>query len=642
MRSSLALAACLAAASCVLGDAAVDPRPERLAPFPDLVRLNLSERVATFRLIAAPVAGGTEWTVEEKPTWVSLSPSGGVLDGSDVTVTTTAEIASTMEPGTYLDTLVLSSPGLAPARIALILTVPPQPVAAMSPTTSFIAEDRDTVSVRIRNAGHGDMEWKLEPTVLWVRASPDTGRISSGGEVTVTLRATRDSVLDAGTHDIDLILRWRNVATSTNHTGSGSVTVAVPPRPRLRVVNPPTFPDGLTTRVVDFASIGNTAVSWSVQSKPGWLTLSATSGTIGRDDLQRLRMSIDRGTAPADGSEPLILAINSPVKTRDTVAVTVSSTLPTAGDVRLLSDHPFGTSLLDVAFAGATGKLISVDHSERFIITDVVTGEADSIALPFSPWFGMATRPDGRFAAIRSVDAVAIIDLVAARIDRTVPVQGDGRLIYLPNNFVYVIEWDPAIVAINAATGASSEHQNPGMQWNPFRSFVGSPVENVFYTEDAIPGPGQIIRRRWMAAADGAPSVAWEKTNNNVNGTQLWMNDAGSRLINSAAQVYSASGTQTEDLNHLGALATGFHVASFTEIASRSRYYAIDGTPGLIKVINSTSLAADGTIGVPPVPTLYEGLEDATPVHVFSTAAGRLHVLLNSQVGWAWWVVDAP
>jgi hypothetical protein len=638
----LALAACLTAASCVLGDGAVEPRPERLAPFPDLVRLTLSERVATFRLIAAPVAGGAEWTVEEKPPWVSLSPSGGVLTGSDVTVTTTAEIAATMEPGTYLDTLVLASPGLTPARIALTLTVPPQPVAEMSPTTSFIAEDRDTVSVRIRNAGHGDMEWKLEPTVLWVRASPDTGRISSGGEVTVILSAERDSLVGAGAHDIDLILRWRNVATTSLHTASGSVTVAVPPRPKLRVVTPPTFAAGLTTRLVDFGSVGNTAVSWTVHSKPAWLTLSATSGTIDRNDLQRLRMSVDPAAAPTDGSEPLILAINSPVKGRDTVAISVSTTLSAAGDVRLLSDHPFGTSVVDAAFARVTGKLLTVDQSQRFIITDIVTGEADSVALPFSPWFGVATRPDGRFAAIRSFDAVAIIDLLAARIDRTVPVQGDGRLIYLPNNFVYVIEWDPAITAINAATGEISEHQNPGMQWNPFRSFAGSPVANVFYTEDAIPGPGQIIRRRWMMAADGAPSVAWEKTNDNVNGTQLWMNDAGSRLINSAAQVYSASSTQAEDLNHLGALATGFHVASFTEIASRSRYYAIDGTPGLIKVINSTSLAADGTLGVPAVPTLSEGSDEATPVHVFSTAQGRLHVLMTSQVGWAWWVVDAP
>ena len=177
--------------SCGGKDAPAAPAPT-LQASPLALALADTLLAGTILLTTKPPGDSLEWHVGAKPDWLTLSPDYGTVSGvAPVTVTATARVSATQEPGTMTGVIQLVSGG-GPVNVGVTVRVGPH--LAVSPTSLAIAEASNVATVTLSNTGHGVVSWRATPSVSWLAVSPISGFLGTAESVVVSVVPNRTSL----------------------------------------------------------------------------------------------------------------------------------------------------------------------------------------------------------------------------------------------------------------------------------------------------------------------------------------------------------------------------------------------------------------------------------------------------------------
>jgi PKD repeat protein len=244
-------------------------------------------------------SGSLNWAASKTANWLTLSATSGTLTagaGTTVSVSLNAN-ANSLVAGTYSDTLTFtnSSNGSGNATRTVSLTVtsaaaqlsvtPASGLTSAGPTGGPFNPTSQTYG--LTNVGSASLNWTASKTANWLTLSITSGTLApgTGTSVTASFNANANALATGSYSD--------TVGFTNLNNGTGNATRAVSltvtnPAPAL-VVSPAS---GLTSsgavggpfnpasQTYGVTNTGTAALNWTATKAAGWLTLSATSGTL--------------------------------------------------------------------------------------------------------------------------------------------------------------------------------------------------------------------------------------------------------------------------------------------------------------------------------------------------------------------------
>lgn len=236
-----------------------------------------------------------------------------------------------------------------------------------------------------------------------------------------------------------------------------------------------------------------------------------------------------------------------PTGMSSTVSVTVMANTP--GVVRL------GTDVVDAEFDAAHARMILVSADPAMIHRwDAGTGSLTSIDLPMTPTC-VSIGPDGSSAVVGHDARVTLIDIDAMTIDGSWTASIHiGDIVHAGNGFAYAFSQDgdtSRLTAINLITGGETASAFPNVtEGTRARLRPGSTV--AYGAENGL-SPSDIERY----ALDGAaPTVLRDSPyhgDHDMDGN-LWFNDAGTRILTRAGNVFRSTDDAATDMTYAGRL----------------------------------------------------------------------------------------
>ena len=210
----------------------------------------------------ANTGGGTlQWTAAKTQSWLSLDVPGGTAPS---TLHASVDISG-LDPGTYHDTVTISSDGAtnSPASVAVTLTVSAPatvPVIAVSPLSlEFTAvaggSNPATQQLAITNTGAGALDWSAATTQPWLMLDNSSGTAPSTVNVSVDT-----SGLAVGTYHDSITLEAAG-ASGSPQTVPVTLTVTATATPDFTIDRPSGGNDSATV------TAGGTA-SYSLETSP--------------------------------------------------------------------------------------------------------------------------------------------------------------------------------------------------------------------------------------------------------------------------------------------------------------------------------------------------------------------------------------
>jgi len=135
-------------------------------------------------------AGELRWSATKKTTWLTIDPGSGTVNGGESASIAVSISADNLEPGSYTDTISLTSNG-GNAEIPVTLSMP-----ELSIVTNFISfgATETQKSFAISNTGGGDLIWDATVKEPWLSIDPSSGSVGAGESINVTVIVSRDDV----------------------------------------------------------------------------------------------------------------------------------------------------------------------------------------------------------------------------------------------------------------------------------------------------------------------------------------------------------------------------------------------------------------------------------------------------------------
>ena len=612
-----------------------------LATSPSQLALTDSSLTATLFLTTSPAGGHLQWQLVAKPSWITLESDHGVVDGV-TNLKVTANPAPTDDPGVRTGRIDLVSGG-GTASIPVSLTLAPNPKLVLSATSITIAENVDTSTITLTNAGRGFASWSVTGLPGWLRADPANGYVQTGQVATVKLIPDRGP-LPAGTSTATVSFTVSNSTTKP----SLAVSVAVSPAPQAATdISRLVFAPGSGSRTLMLANPGKGPLAWQLAAKDAWLTVVPASGTIAAGDSVALTVTAT-GSANTGGFTITSNAVNAP---SIRVGATMVATPPSLG-MQVLNYR-----VLDAEFNAGSGLLVSVSTSpSQLNVIDTETGDTWSLALQ-KPAYAVAIRPDGRFAVVAHDAMISVVDLVARQLVKTYVTTSDAFDVVFPNNgYVYVWprtdQWT-SIHGINLTTGA--EENGPTIYAGSHAKLhpAGKVAYGIWYLSPADLEKFDVSSGKARSLGDSPYHGDYPM------GYDLWFARDGARIFTAAGTVFRSSPTTTADMLYAGKLPSFGQARMIADNPAKNRIYGfVTGTSPYyvsipetdrssgIRVYESSTLNALGEIALPKMQS-GSTQADVDGYFLFPSADGRrLHMFVKAvsssglSKDWAYYVVD--
>lgn len=585
-----------------------------------------------FSLASTPAGARLEWAVTAQPTWATVTPSSGVIDGAVETVTVTVEALAEAEPGEYTGTVELISDGGA-GSVALTAVVSPAPAATVTPASLAYGESQDTLTLEIRNTGRGALTWSLSSAGGHVSFSELAGELETGAHGTVTATALRDG-LPVG-------LRSDTVIVTTNGTPAEvrvPVEIAVPPEPQA-LVEPGAV---LVYAAVDTASVllsnpGTGPLTWSATDSVTGIAVAPSSGVLAVGDTTRLVVTVDRAAFEDYGAAGSV-TIESDADSALVLPVTLG---------RWTRAWTLDHRVVDAEFSRVTGRIITVSADPaRLSIIDPVSHEVRHVDLGLTP-SSVSVRRDGLFAAVGHNGYISLVDLTADAVAEVYAVTTDVLDVVLADSaWVYAFprtdQWE-TIRSIELATGVETTSG----------TIYAGTVARLHPSGDYMYGANRGLSPSDFEKYDvrgGTATFMYDSPYHGDHsfGGDVWIADDGARLFARSGNVFRSSSVEAEDMLYAGALA-GVSWARWVEHSSAAaRIVVFTGADSSteLNVYETEFLALKGTVPLPPFVTP-TGEHDANGWFVFADADGLMfHALVRADpaAGLAadWALISAP
>lgn len=323
-----ALAAALLASCAGGGSGGPDPAGPDPAPVtPPTDQVSLSATSVAFgaavdeRVVRLVNRGGQPiaWRVETTAGWLSASPAGGTLATGEASVELHVD-RGPLATGSHgaearfvLDEIILV--------VAVTVDEAGEGVARLDPTALSYGPDDDAASLRVTNEGTAPLVWSLSGPD-WIALSPASGTTGAGATSTVSVSPDRTGRSD-GTHAATLTF------ASNGGTASVAVTVAVASSPRLRV-SPSAFDFGTsgTSATMTIANDGGRPLVWSAAADAGWVTPSASGGSVSAHSTATVTLRASRSGLSAGGHQTTLRVTSNGGSVALGVALSVPSSSP--------------------------------------------------------------------------------------------------------------------------------------------------------------------------------------------------------------------------------------------------------------------------------------------------------------------------
>jgi hypothetical protein len=223
------------------------------------------------------------WTAAKSATWLTISPSSGVLapGASANVVVGLAASANTLQTSAYTDTIIFNNTttGDGNASRSVTLTVNGAPTLTVSATGlnssgtiggPFLPA---SASMTVSNSGTGTMNWTVSKTALWITLS------SSGGTLAPAASTSVNVSINSAANNLSVGNYADTLSFVNTNTGAGnttrSVTLAVnPPAPVLSVL--PLYTQGTSNTISWNTVTGAISYESQVATSPTFASLVAS------------------------------------------------------------------------------------------------------------------------------------------------------------------------------------------------------------------------------------------------------------------------------------------------------------------------------------------------------------------------------
>ncbi|MFL5301439.1 MAG: PKD domain-containing protein [Anaeromyxobacteraceae bacterium] len=332
--------------------------------------------------------------------------------------------------------------------------------------------------------------------------------------------------------------------------------------------------------------------SWSVTANPA----SAYVPTLGSSWTPQTTF-----TTAAEGSYVVQVTVTASDGQSASASVTVdvgSVSLP--GEVIAALSH----RVADAAYSRSLDRIVMTDGSpDALYVYDPATGAESSVALALPPQC-LSVSPDGKHALVGHNAWISYVDLVAAKVEKTIPIAIDAGACAVGAGWAYVFPrtgYDE-VHSIELATGVESGG------WNPYMGSRGvlAPDGKTLYAVTASQSPMDL--KRWDVST-GVAKFAYEMAYHGDYpvGDQVWIDRSGARIFTSAGTAFRTSSVQAQDMTYAGALSSLTSIAhldsSTTEIAAIPRTSSWDPSSAAsdttVELFNTTYLGRVDRITLP-------------------------------------------
>ena len=373
--------------------------------------INLSGKIAAGAL-SPPTTEAVSITING----TSVTPTIGSGGNFSATYDTHATL-----PSTY--TIAYSYAGdsnfTSAADNSTTLTVTGAPSMGLSATgldsSGFIGGPFSPASnvITVTNSGTSPLNWTAAKTQTWVTLSSTGGTLPPAGSVDVTVSINAGAnALVVGTYGDTVTF------TNTNNgvgTATRAVTLAVNPLIPVLSVTPTgglssagDYGGPFTPAIKDFTltNAGNGPMNWTAGKTAGWLTLSATSGTLGIGATTIVTATINASAAtldPASYSDTITFSNTSNANGDTTRSVSL-----TVNPRPVLSLTPATAMISSGSYGGPF-----TPATMNFTVSNTGAGPMNWTAVKNVAWLTLSAA-GGTIAAGSSVVITATIDASAA------------------------------------------------------------------------------------------------------------------------------------------------------------------------------------------------------------------------------------
>jgi Pro-kumamolisin, activation domain/Bacterial Ig-like domain (group 3)/Immunoglobulin domain/Domain of unknown function (DUF5011)/Viral BACON domain len=152
----------------------------------------------------------------------------------------------------------------------------------------------------LTNSGASSLSWSLINTSVWLNVSASSGTLVAAGQTTVnaSLNSTANS-LAVGTYAATIVFsnQTSDVQQSRQFTLQISDPLALLTTSGFTTYGPPGGPFNPGSQSVVFTNLSANAVAWSLINTSSWLSVSASSGSIGGNSSLSVTVSTNSATA---------------------------------------------------------------------------------------------------------------------------------------------------------------------------------------------------------------------------------------------------------------------------------------------------------------------------------------------------------
>ena len=418
--------------------------------------------------------------------------------------------------------LLLASCGKDPVEPKLMLS---------ADTLVFKGNQTRTLTVTTDNTER--REFHAYSPCEWIRVNPNSGHITEGETVELTLTSYLDDPLTVQEGTLFLSSAFDNKEVKLigmpEDYADYTITEAL------------YFPDGQNDAVLRITNFGNTTLDYTITASTPYASFSPTSGQIAMLQSADVNVSIDRENLISEIGPKLLVTVDG---TTTEVPLMIEKKLMLPNDV------------VDAEYAKATDLLVYVADNATLNIFHPDTRELSSVALSYVPTC-VSVSPDGTKAAVGHDAHVTYVDLMAETVLTLNDISCDALDIVLTDSgWTYVFprrdQWT-RISCINISTPFAMEIAHTGNYIYAGTKGKLHPSGKYIYGADNGLSPADIEK---YDIQDGTAHYLYDSPYHGdySMGGDLWFEQNGERLFTRAGTVFKTSEIQSSDMVYNGTL----------------------------------------------------------------------------------------